>query len=71
MTPFGRPVRTYNVERTLCDMVRSRNRMDGALLPDALKWYVSRKNKNIPLLMRYAEIFQIEKFLRLYLEVLL
>lgn len=70
-TPFGRVVRVYNVERTLCDMVRSRNRMDGALLPDALKRYVHREHKNISLLMRYAKIFRIENFFQQYLEVLL
>ena len=70
-TQFGRTVRTYNAERTLCDMIRSRNQMDGALLPDALKRYVRRKDKNIPLLMQYAEQFRVAKPLRQYLEVLL
>jgi predicted transcriptional regulator of viral defense system len=70
-TSFSRSVRTYNIERTLCDMLRSRSRMDGALLPDALKRYVRRRDKNIPLLMQYAEIFRVEKPLRQYLEVLL
>lgn len=70
-TQFGRTVRTYNAERTLCDMIRSRNQMDGALLPDALKRYVRRKDKNIPLLMQYAEQFRVVKLLRQYLEVLL
>lgn len=71
LTPFGRPIRAYNAERTLCDMIRSRNQMDGSLLPDALKRYVRNKNKNIPLLMRYAESFRVVKPLRQYLEVLL
>lgn len=70
-TQFGRTVRTYNAERTLCDMIRSRNQMDGALLPNALKRYVRRKDKNIPLLMQYAEQFRVAKLLRQYLEVLL
>jgi hypothetical protein len=70
-TSFGRSVRTYNIERTLCDMLRSRSRMDGALLPDALKRYVRRRDKNIPMLMQYAEVFQVERPLRQYLEVLL
>jgi predicted CopG family antitoxin len=52
-------------------MLRSRHQMDGALFPEALKRYVRRKNKNIPLLMRYAESLRIDKLLRQYLEVLL
>lgn len=70
-TQFGRTVRTYNPERTLCDMIRSRNQMDSALLPDAIKRYVRRKNKNIPLLMQYANQLRVAKLLRQYLEVLL
>ena len=70
-SPFGRPIRAYDAERTLCDMLRSRHQMDGALFPEALKRYVRRKNKNIPLLMRYAESLRIDKLLRQYLEVLL
>ena len=70
-SPFGRPIRAYDVERALCDMLRSRHQMDGALFPEALKRYVRRKNKNIPLLMRYAELLRVDKLLRQYLEVLL
>lgn len=70
-SPFGRPIRAYDAERALCDMLRSRHQMDGALFPEALKRYVRRKNKNIPLLMRYAELLRVDKLLRQYLEVLL
>ena len=63
-SPFGRPIRAYDAERTLCDMLRSRHQMDGALFPEALKRYVRRKNKNIPLLMRYAESLRVNKLLR-------
>ncbi|HAX51970.1 type IV toxin-antitoxin system AbiEi family antitoxin domain-containing protein [Proteiniphilum sp. UBA7639] len=70
-TSFGRPIQTYNMERTICDMVRSRNRMDSALLPNALKQYIRRKDKKIFLLMRYSRLFHIESILRPYLEVLL
>lgn len=70
-SPFGRPIRAYDAERALCDMLRSRHQMDGAFFPEALKRYVRRKNKNIPLLMRYAESLRVDKLLRQYLEVLL
>ena len=70
-TPFGNEVKTYNMERTICDMIRSRNKMDIAILTDALKRYVKRKDKNIPRLMEYAESFRIAKILRNYMEVLL
>ena len=70
-TPFGRKVVTYNMERTICDMIRSRSKMDVTILTDALKRYFRRKDKNTPRLMEYADIFRVTKLLRNYLEVLL
>ena len=70
ITAFGRPVRCYDRERTLCDMIRSRSNMDPALLNAAFKNYIRTKDKNIPLLLSYSEKLSIQKQMR-YLEVLL
>lgn len=70
-TIFDREIKTYNSERTICDILRSRKQIDAAILSDALKRYVKRKDKNLPQLMRYSEYFNVTKFLRSYLEVLL
>lgn len=70
ITAFGRPVRCYDRERTLCDMIRSRSNMDPALLNAAFKNYIRSKDKNIPLLLSYSEKLSIQKQMR-YLEVLL
>ena len=70
-TVFGRDIKCYNIERTICDILRSRNYIDIAILTDAIKKYSKRKDKNIPLLMRFAELFKVAKPLRSYLEVLL
>lgn len=70
-TPFGNIVPVYDKERTICDLIRSRNRMEMQTFQDALKMYVRRKDKDLRTLMRYAELFRIEKILRQYLEVLL
>lgn len=70
-TIFGRPIRMYDAERAICDCIRSRNRMDIAIITDAIKRYVKSENKNIPKLMRYAEAFKISSIVRGYLEVLL
>jgi hypothetical protein len=40
-------------------------------LQAVVKRYVRRGEKNIPLLLRYAKEFRVEKLVRLYLEVLL
>jgi predicted transcriptional regulator of viral defense system len=50
----GNDIRTYDLERTVCDVVRSRNQMDIQFINEALKRYVTRKDKNIDLLYRYT-----------------
>ncbi|MGN0513051.1 MAG: abortive phage infection protein [Lachnospiraceae bacterium] len=70
-TPFGNEVRTYNMERTVCDVIRSRSNMEMQTYQDALKEYFRRKDKNLRRLMDYAALFHVEKILRQYQEVLL
>lgn len=70
-TPFGRTIRVYNKERTICDIVRSRNAIDPSVVNDGIRRYLSEKEKNIPKLMRYAKKFRVEKIIRQYVEVLL
>ena len=69
--PFGHTVPVYDMERTICDLLRSRSRMEIQVFQDALKQYVRRKDKNLRTLMQYATMFHVEKILRQYLEVLL
>lgn len=70
-TPFGNPVPVYDMERTICDLIRSRSGIEMQTFQDALKQYAKRKDKNLRNLMRYAQMFRVEKLLRQYLEVLL
>lgn len=70
-SPFGHVIRTYNAERTVCDIIRSRSNIEMQDFQTTLKEYVKRRDKNIPVLMEYAERFHIETILRRYLEVLL
>lgn len=70
-TPFGHSVPAYNVERTICDIIRNRNNTEAQTFQTALKQYARRKDKDLRLLMQYATKFQVDKILRQYLEVLL
>lgn len=70
-SPSGHTLRAYNAERTICDLFRSRRNIEIQTLQDAVKTYVQLKEKNIPLLLRYAKEFSVEKMIRQYLEVLL
>lgn len=70
-SPAGNMIKTYNMERTICDIIRNRNRMDIQLVNSALKAYINRKDKNILLLTEFAEILGIQKKIREYIEILL
>lgn len=70
-TPGGNLVRAYSAERTLCDILKARNRVDVQVITDAFKRYAARKDKNIPLLSEYAQALRVGNRLRSYLEVLL
>ncbi|MBM7562736.1 type IV toxin-antitoxin system AbiEi family antitoxin domain-containing protein [Fusibacter tunisiensis] len=69
-TPFGRTIRIYNKERTICDIIRNRNVIDPAILNEAVRRYLFSKEKNIPKLMQYAEKFRVEKIIRQHVESL-
>ncbi|MBS3873681.1 MAG: type IV toxin-antitoxin system AbiEi family antitoxin domain-containing protein [Dethiobacter sp.] len=70
-SPAGQALRVYNPERTICDLIRSRRQIEIQDIQSAFREYVQRKNKNIPLLMRYANALSVEKTVRQYLQVLL
>lgn len=70
-TPFGHVVSAYDMERTVCDVLRSRSSLEVQTVQDALKQYVKRNDKNLYKLTDYARRFRVEKILTPYLEVLL
>ena len=70
-TTFGNIVRCYNMERTICDFIRSRNRCDEEMFISAVKNYAASKYMNLNLLAHYAEQFKVAKELKRYMEVLL
>ena len=65
------PIKTYNIERTICDLIRSRNRIDVQILNEALKRFVKLKSTDLSILMDYAKKLKIDAVLKNYLEVLL
>jgi predicted transcriptional regulator of viral defense system len=71
LSPHGKEIYTYDIERTICDIVRSKSRMDMQIFTDALKRYPKRKDKNLSNLIRYAKEFKIEQKIREYMEVLI
>lgn len=69
-TTFGNFVRCYNAERTICDILRSRSRMDEETVVAAVKKYVQSKEKNLFLLYEYSQKFKVSEQVRKYVEVL-
>lgn len=70
-TPYGNKVKVYDLERTICDIIRNKKKIEITLFTDAMKRYAERKDRNSIKLHKYAKIFNIEDELRKYLEVLL
>lgn len=70
-TSFGNTIKIYNVERTICDILRSRNRIDIQIFTDALKRVAKKRNLDYALLIEYAKKLNVEKILNTYMEVLI
>lgn len=63
-------IKVYDLEKTICDIIRDRNKIDTQILNMALKQYMTLKNKNLNLLYKYAKILKVDKILKQYMEVL-
>ena len=70
-TSFGNTVRAYDMERTLCDIIRYKDTMDVQIFQYAMKEYMGSTQKNLNHLMAYATRFRIESAVRTYTEVML
>ena len=63
-------INIYDMERTIIDIVRDRNKIDLQVFNKAMKEYMKRKDKNLIKLSKYAKEFKMENILKKYMEVL-
>jgi len=70
-SPFGMKIKVYDIERTICDIIKNKNKMDAEIFSKALKDYAKSRNKNLSKLTKYAKVMNIEKKVSEYMEVLL
>ena len=70
-TPAGNNVPAYDLERTICDIIRSRNKLGTETFLAALKQYAANQKKDLNKLNSYAKKMRVSNILRQYLEVLL
>ena len=69
-SPCGNPIRIYNLERTLCDILRGSG-SDIQIVVTAMKKYASSQNKDMHKLMKYAEQLRVKPKVLRYMEILL
>ena len=60
-TPQGNNVKVYDVERCICDIIRSKKRMDIEHIKYAIKEYLKRKDNDLIKLSKYADMFGIKE----------
>ncbi len=61
----------FDIEKSVCDAVKFRNKIGKDILNEILTEYLKRKNRNLDLLIKYSKILRVEKILKNYLDVLL
>lgn len=71
VSPYGNPIRLYDVERTLCDIVKGNNTCDIQVVNQAMKQYAWMPGKNVTKLFDYAEKIRVKPKVLNYMEVLL
>ena len=59
-TSLGHLVESYDMERTLCDLIRNSRKIDAEIYGKALRLYAKSKDKDTRKLLRYAKILKIE-----------
>ncbi|MBQ8828290.1 MAG: type IV toxin-antitoxin system AbiEi family antitoxin domain-containing protein [Clostridia bacterium] len=70
-SPCGNDIIIYNIEKTLCDVVKGNNTCDVQIVNMAMKKYAQSKEKNLNLLFEYADWLKVKKKILNYMEVLL
>jgi predicted transcriptional regulator of viral defense system len=68
-TPMGNKVRVYDMERCICDIIRSKNRMDSEHVKHSIREYIKRKDKDLIKLSKYADKMGIKKEVMDFVEV--
>lgn len=68
-TPMGNKVKAYDLERCICDIIRSKKRMDSEHVKYSVREYIKRKDKDLVKLSQYAERMGIKEEVMNFLEV--
>ena len=69
-TPMGNKVKVYDIERCICDIIRSKNRMDFEHVKHSVREYVKRKDKDLFKLSLYAEKLGVKEAVMDYVDMM-
>ena len=67
----GNPVKVYDKERCICDLVISRRKYEVQMFKTAMQEYMSSKDKNLSKLIMYSDILGIRDEVMKYVEVMI
>lgn len=66
---FGNIVRTYDIERTICDLIVDKEKIEPDVYSNSIRTYLKNENKNLKTLLYYADKMGILEKIRNLLEV--
>ena len=69
-TVYGNIVKAYDLERTLCDFIKNRNKVDAELFSKTIYRYMRYKNRDLNCLYKYAKKMNIYDRVKSILEVI-
>ena len=70
-SPYGNPIKVYNEERCICDLLKNKNEVDIELYNKIIKNYFKQAKRDLKTLEEYAKIFNIQKKFENIMEVLI
>ena len=70
-SPYGNPIKVYNAERCICDLLKNKNEVDIELYNKIIKNYFKQSKKDLETLEEYAKIFNIQEKFENIMEVLI
>ena len=70
-SPYGNPIKIYNAERCICDIMKNSKKVDMELYNKIINNYFKQENKNLSLLEDYSKLFNVHEKFEHIMEVLI
>lgn len=70
-SPYSNPIKIYNAERSICDILKNPDSVDLELYNKIINNYFKQKNKNLGLLEEYSKVFNVHEKFEHIMEVLI